>query len=212
MNAEVINKIKIGISSCLMGEKVRFDSGHKKNSYVTDTLSDYFEFTPFCPEVSIGLGIPRETIRLVTVDDDIRCVGTKSPDLDVTEELYQCAEEQKDWIAELSGYILKKDSPSCGMERVKVYKGIEKGQMAEKSGATLKEIVAAIFNVSTKIEEINNALSEQSQSITQVNQSVNDMDTLTQENAALVEEASAASQEMANKTKSMVQEVEFFRL
>lgn len=137
MNTEALDKIKIGISSCLMGEKVRFDAGHKKNNYVTDTLSNYFEFTPFCPEVSIGLGIPRETIRLVSVDDEIRCVGTKSADLDVTEKLYQSADDQKHWVAELSGYILKKDSPSCGMERVKVYQGIEKGKMAEKSGIGL---------------------------------------------------------------------------
>lgn len=137
MNSEAPAKIKIGISSCLMGENVRFDSGHKKNAYITGILSDYFEFTPFCPEVSIGLGIPRETIRLVNVDDEVRCVGTKSADLDVTEKLYQSADEQKGWHADLSGYILKKDSPSCGMERVKLYKGIEKGQMAEKAGIGL---------------------------------------------------------------------------
>ncbi|MFQ3171858.1 MAG: hypothetical protein ACI9DG_001896 [Oleispira sp.] len=132
MNPEEPHNIKIGISSCLMGENVRFDSGHKKNSYVTGILSDYFDFLPFCPEVSIGLGIPRETIRLVNVDDETRCVGTKTADLDVTEQLYQSADDQKSWHAELSGYILKKDSPTCGMERVKLYKGIEKGGMAEK--------------------------------------------------------------------------------
>jgi uncharacterized protein YbgA (DUF1722 family)/uncharacterized protein YbbK (DUF523 family) len=137
MNLEVLQKIRIGISSCLMGENVRFDSGHKKNAYVTGILTDYFDFSPFCPEVSIGLGIPRETIRLVNVDDEIRCVGTKTAGLDVTEKLYQSAEDQKGWHAELSGYILKKDSPSCGMERVKLYKGIEKGQMAEKTGIGL---------------------------------------------------------------------------
>ena len=132
MNSEEIQKIKIGISSCLMGENVRFDSGHKKNAYVTDILNDYFEFTPFCPEVSIGLGIPRETIRLINLDDEIRCVGTKTDDLDVTEQLYQSAEDQKGWHGQLSGYILKKDSPSCGMERVKLYNGYEKKGMAEK--------------------------------------------------------------------------------
>ena len=115
-----------------MGENVRFDSGHKKNAYITGILNNYFEFSPFCPEVSIGLGIPRETIRLVNVDDEVRCVGTKSADLDVTEKLYQSAEDQRNWHTELSGYILKKDSPSCGMERVKLYKGVEKGHMAEK--------------------------------------------------------------------------------
>ncbi len=137
MSIEQSQKIKIGISSCLMGENVRFDSGHKKNDYVTGILNDYFDFSPFCPEVSIGLGIPRETIRLISVDDEIRCVGTKSPDLDVTEKLYQSAEDQKHWHIELSGYILKKDSPSCGMERVKLYKSTAKGGMAEKIGTGL---------------------------------------------------------------------------
>ncbi len=122
MDKSVNTEINIGISSCLLGEKVRFDSGHKKNSYITSVLADYFEFRPFCPEVSIGLGIPRETIRLVSIDDTVRCVGTKTTDLDVTDQLRESAEKQKNWHQELCGYILKKDSPSCGMERVKVYK------------------------------------------------------------------------------------------
>lgn len=116
-------KIPIGISSCLLGERVRFDGGHKNSPYITQTLTDYFEFRPFCPEVSIGLGIPRETIRLVkdTVDGAVRCVGVKSPDKDVTQQLADCAREQFHWVEQLSGYVFKKDSPSCGMERVKIY-------------------------------------------------------------------------------------------
>ena len=113
--------IKIGISSCLIGENVRFDSGHKKNAYVTGVLKDYFEFVPFCPEVEIGLGIPREPIRLVAINDEVRCRGTRNDDLDVTDALYNIAEKQKAWQGELCGYIVKKDSPSCGMERVKIY-------------------------------------------------------------------------------------------
>jgi uncharacterized protein YbgA (DUF1722 family)/uncharacterized protein YbbK (DUF523 family) len=123
MNGEGLEKIKIGISSCLMGEKVRFDSGHKRNAYINGILSNFFEFTTFCPEVAIGLSIPREPIRLVTLDDEVRCVGVKTPDLDVTEDLYQSADEQRDWHQDLRGYILKKGSPSCGMERVRLYKG-----------------------------------------------------------------------------------------
>ncbi len=113
--------IKIGVSSCLMGQEVRFDSGHKKNAYINGVLKDYFEFLPFCPEVEIGLGIPREPIRLVSSDGDIRCVGTKNNELDVTVALRDTAEQQKSWHSELCGYIVKKDSPSCGMERVKLY-------------------------------------------------------------------------------------------
>jgi uncharacterized protein YbgA (DUF1722 family)/uncharacterized protein YbbK (DUF523 family) len=123
MNQEGLEKIKIGISSCLMGEKVRFDSGHKRNAYINGILSNFFEFTAFCPEVEIGLSIPREPIRLVTLNDEVRCVGIRTPGLDVTEDLYRSADEQQVWHRQLCGYILKKGSPSCGMERVSLYKG-----------------------------------------------------------------------------------------
>jgi len=123
MNQQNRVKIKIGISSCLVGEKVRFDSGHKRNAYINGILADFFEFHPFCPEVAIGLGIPREPIRLVTLNEEVRCIGVKTPDLDVTEALYRSADEQQAWHRDLCGYILKKDSPSCGMERVRLYKG-----------------------------------------------------------------------------------------
>ena len=122
MSQVELEKIKIGISSCLLGEKVRFDSGHKRNAFVNGVLSNYFEFSGFCPEVDIGLSIPREPIRLVTIDDKVHCVGTKTKTLDVTEDLYHSADEQKDWHRDLCGYILKKGSPSCGMERVRLYK------------------------------------------------------------------------------------------
>jgi len=127
------DKILIGISSCLLGERVRFDSGHKKHSYITDTLGQHFTFRPYCPEMAIGLGTPRETIRLVMNDDEIRCVGTKTETLDVTDALTENAQQQADWHRDLCGYILKKDSPSCGMERVKVYKGT----MPERIGSGL---------------------------------------------------------------------------
>jgi len=118
-----MKKIPVGISSCLLGQNVRFDGGHKRDPYITGTLSEYFEFHPFCPEVEIGMGTPRPTIHLVKIDNAIRCVGIKDPELDVTERLRNRAEHQKDLHADLCGYILKKDSPSCGMERVKVYAG-----------------------------------------------------------------------------------------
>lgn len=120
--AATFPKIPIGISSCLLGEEVRYNGGHKRNAYIVQTLGDYFEFNPFCPEVAIGMGVPREPIRLVRQGDDIRCVGTVDPTLDVTDKLIDTAEEQKTWHRHIYGYILKKDSPSCGMERVKLYR------------------------------------------------------------------------------------------
>jgi uncharacterized protein YbgA (DUF1722 family)/uncharacterized protein YbbK (DUF523 family) len=118
-----MKKIPVGISSCLLGQNVRFDGGHKRDPYITGTLSEYFEFHPFCPEVEIGMGTPRPAIHLVNINGSIHCVGIKDPELDVTERLRNRAEHQKDLHADLCGYILKKDSPSCGMERVKVYSG-----------------------------------------------------------------------------------------
>jgi uncharacterized protein YbgA (DUF1722 family)/uncharacterized protein YbbK (DUF523 family) len=117
----MMKKIPVGISSCLLGQPVRYDGGHKRDSYIAGTLAQYFDFQPFCPEVAIGMGTPRPTIQLVKMDNAIHSVGVKNPDCDVTEPLRAYANQQKSLQADLCGYILKKDSPSCGMERVKVY-------------------------------------------------------------------------------------------
>jgi uncharacterized protein YbgA (DUF1722 family)/uncharacterized protein YbbK (DUF523 family) len=120
-----MKKIPIGISSCLLGQNVRYDGGHKQDAYITGTLSEYFDFQPFCPEVEIGLGTPRPAIHLIKIDHAVRCVGVKDPEFEVTDRLRRHAEHQKDLHAGLCGYILKKDSPSCGMERVKVHAGAQ---------------------------------------------------------------------------------------
>ncbi|MCA9144014.1 MAG: DUF523 and DUF1722 domain-containing protein [Planctomycetales bacterium] len=114
--------IRIGISSCLLGEEVRFDGGHKHDRYLTGTLSQYFEWIPVCPEVEVGLGTPRETIRLVQIGDETRLRTTKT-DLDLTDRMERFSKKRVAALAgeDLSGYIFKKDSPSCGMERVKMY-------------------------------------------------------------------------------------------
>ena len=114
-------KIPVGISSCLLGNEVRHNGGHKRDSYINGTLGEYFEFTPFCPEVGIGLGVPRPAIRLIDKGDGIRVVGTKDESLDVTDELESYTREHLGEVAPLSGFIFKRASPSCGMERVKVY-------------------------------------------------------------------------------------------
>jgi uncharacterized protein YbgA (DUF1722 family)/uncharacterized protein YbbK (DUF523 family) len=119
--ATTMKKIPVGISSCLLGNNVRFDGGHQRDAYITGTLSEYFDFHPFCPEVEIGLGTPRPTIHLIKHDDELRCIGVKNPELDVTERLRNHAQQQTHLHAELCGYIFKKNSPSCGMERVNVY-------------------------------------------------------------------------------------------
>ncbi len=114
---------KLGVSSCLMGQTVRYDGGHKHNRYVTGTLAAWFELVPFCPEVAIGLTVPRPPVHLVERDGDIRALGVDDERLDVTDRLIDYGRENVPLVSALSGYIVKKDSPSCGMERVRVYGG-----------------------------------------------------------------------------------------
>ncbi len=127
-------KIPVGISACLLGERVRHDGGHKAHSYIMDTLGQFFELRSFCPELDIGLGVPRKTIRLVGSNmDEARCVGVKDPEQDHTDALRESARRQFPWLQSLCGYIVKKDSPSCGMERVRLWQG----DMPQRSGVGL---------------------------------------------------------------------------
>ncbi len=116
------DSIRIGISSCLIGCKVRFDGGHKKDDFLVGTFGRWVKWVPVCPEVEVGMGTPRESIRLVREGDEIRLVAPKSG-TDWTAAMREYSLRRVAELAELdlSGYVLKKDSPSCGMERVKVY-------------------------------------------------------------------------------------------
>lgn len=131
--AEITVKPKIAVSSCLLGEEVRYDGGHKNNRYVSRVLVDYFDFVPLCPEVAIGLGIPRPTIRLVQEGDEVRARSHADSADDYTEVLAGYGRKMAASLTRVSGYILKKDSPSCGMERVKVYPP-EPARPPEKNG------------------------------------------------------------------------------
>jgi uncharacterized protein YbgA (DUF1722 family)/uncharacterized protein YbbK (DUF523 family) len=114
--------IRLGVSSCLLGAKVRFDGGHKRDRYLTDVLGDWFHWVPVCPELDIGLGVPRPTIRLVDGGDGPRLVEPESgEDLTGRMESYAHDKVEELMAKDLDGYILKRASPSCGMERVKVY-------------------------------------------------------------------------------------------
>ncbi len=107
--------VRIGISSCLLGQEVRFDGGHKRDRFLTDTLGQFVEWVPVCPEVEAGFGTPRESMRLVDVDGRLR-LRTVKTDRDLTEQLEHYATRRADELArdQLAGYVLKKDSPSCG--------------------------------------------------------------------------------------------------
>jgi len=126
------NSIKVGISACLMGEEVRYNGGHKHSPLCTRDLSRYFEFVSVCPEVSIGLGIPRKPIRLVGNPADPDVVEVDNPEHHVTEPLKAFSREKVEELGDLCGYIFIKGSPSCGLFRVKVYN--DKGYPQEEMG------------------------------------------------------------------------------
>lgn len=115
-------KIKLGVSSCLLGNKVRYDGGHKHDKYITKVLGQYFDFVPVCPEVECGLPIPREAMRLIGDPENPRLVTNKTG-VDHTERMHKWAEARVSELAKenLCGFIFKNRSPSSGMERVKVY-------------------------------------------------------------------------------------------
>ncbi|MYD69131.1 MAG: DUF523 and DUF1722 domain-containing protein [Acidobacteria bacterium] len=128
--------VRIGISTCLLGENVRHDGGHKREAFLVETLGRLVEWVPVCPEVELGLGTPREPIRLVRdagQADGVRLVSRSGVRL--TGRMRQFARRRIRALAkeDLSGYILKKDSPSCGMERVKVWSA-DDSRTSERNG------------------------------------------------------------------------------
>lgn len=121
-------KITLGISTCLLGEQVRYDGGHKLDRYLRDTLGQYIEWVPVCPEVEVGMTIPREAVRLVGDPDQPRLIGNRSGQ-DWTDAMTKYAQQRCRALEanQLCGFIFKSRSPSSGMERVKVYS--EKGMV-----------------------------------------------------------------------------------
>ena len=125
-------KVRIGVSSCLLGNEVRWNAGHKLDRYLTNTLGQFVEYVPVCPEVEAGFGVPRESFRLVGDPENPRLITFKSK-TDHTDQMIRWAKRRVKELEkeDLCGFIFKSDSPSSGMIRVKVYN--EKG-MPEKKG------------------------------------------------------------------------------
>ncbi|TDV55504.1 uncharacterized protein YbgA (DUF1722 family) [Pseudomonas graminis] len=121
-SSEQASKPKLGVSACLMGVEVRFNGGHKESHLLTRALTEYFDFVPACPEVAIGMGIPREAIRLVGDPDHPQAVGSVHHAMNVTEQLADYGEHMATEMSDICGYIFMQKSPSCGLERVKVYR------------------------------------------------------------------------------------------
>lgn len=117
-----MSKIPVGVSQCLLGEQVRYDGGHKRNRYLTDVLSDYVEFRAVCPEMAIGMGVPRKPIRLVVANDETRVRGNDNSELDVTDALVEHAELVVAQMPDICGYVFMQKSPSCGVFGMKRYR------------------------------------------------------------------------------------------
>ncbi len=132
-------KIKMGISTCLLGEKVRYNGQHSLSHYLVDTLGQYFDYVPVCPEVECGMEIPREPVRLVGEIDDPRLM-TVNTKIDHTDQMKTWANKRVKQLEkeELCGYIFKSKSPSSGMERVKVY---------QKNGVPVKKGVGMFARI-----------------------------------------------------------------
>ena len=127
--------IRIGISSCLLGQEVRYDGGHKRDPFLSDVLGRFVECVPVCPEVEAGMGVPRPSVRLVRSGGEVRMLEERSGE-DHSRAMRSFAGKRVAALGklDLSGYVLKQDSPSCGMERVRIYG--EKG-MPQKKGRGL---------------------------------------------------------------------------
>jgi uncharacterized protein YbgA (DUF1722 family)/uncharacterized protein YbbK (DUF523 family) len=135
-------KIALGISSCLLGQRVRYDGNHKHDALVNNVLTDYFEFIPVCPEVAIGLGTPRPPIHLVGTKNHHHAVGAHHPNKDVTKELKNYGEKQSRKLRGIAGYIFKSRSPSCGVVSAEV-RGRQERQRYRSSGVFAREIMHA---------------------------------------------------------------------
>jgi uncharacterized protein YbgA (DUF1722 family)/uncharacterized protein YbbK (DUF523 family) len=138
--------LRVGVSACLVGREVRFDGQHKRDAFLVDQLGPFVELVPVCPEVEVGMGVPRETLRLVGparranagTPPPTRLVAPRSGE-DWTDRMTAYAEKRVAQLAreELSGYVLKKDSPSCGLLRVKRYDHAADEARAERDGQGL---------------------------------------------------------------------------
>lgn len=131
--------LRIGVSACLLGAKVRFDGQHKRDAFLTDGLAPFVTWVSVCPEVEVGMGIPRPPVRLVRGPAGRSLMLAQPDDADWTERMEAYADKRALALAreELSGFVLKSKSPSCGMERVKLYDGPEATGAPARTGVGL---------------------------------------------------------------------------
>ncbi|MFZ5723152.1 MAG: YbgA family protein [Pseudomonadota bacterium] len=135
-------RIPVGISSCLLGARVRFDGGHRRSDYCAGELAQWFAWVPVCPESAIGLGTPREAVHLRRrADGALRLVGARSG-ADHTDAMTDWSDRQAAALAGLCGYVVAKKSPTCGLERVRVYRADGTPERGDATGLYVQRLRA----------------------------------------------------------------------
>jgi uncharacterized protein YbbK (DUF523 family) len=139
-----LSLIRVGVSACLLGQEVRFDGGHKRDSFLIDELGQYVEWVPVCPEVEVGMGTPREPLRLVRDGRHTRMLATHTG-IDYTDRMNRWARQRVAALAreDLDGYVLKSKSPSCGMLGVHVFN--HAGQMSSDGQGLFATVLLETF-------------------------------------------------------------------
>ncbi|MBC9249627.1 hypothetical protein A9179_05000 [Pseudomonas alcaligenes] len=151
MHTVAPHKPRLAISACLLGAEVRYNGGHKASRLCRETLAEHFEFVPLCPEVAIGLGVPREPIRLVGDPQAPRAVATRDHQRDVSQALTDYGTQMAGELDDICGYIFMQQSPSCGLQRVKVYQA--NGTPAASTGRGLYSAAFCRLRPDLPVEE-----------------------------------------------------------
>lgn len=145
------NRPLVGISRCLLGDAVRYDGESKANAIVLETLSQLFEFVPVCPEVEAGLTIPRPPVRLTDSIENPRLTGRDNPSIDVTETMQRYCQRKPAELDQLSGFIFKSRSPSCGLNSTPVF--IDDQCVTETSRGVFARSLCASYPALAVIED-----------------------------------------------------------
>lgn len=147
------DKPRIGISSCLLGNHVRYDGKNKHNDFIVRYLTEQVEFIAICPEVAIGLGVPRAPIQLIDKSGKPGAVFTHAPHTDVTQSLAAYAKQTLQDYPDLSGFIFKSRSPSCGLHDAPVFSSTSNQFLANSSGIFASEIIRLCPQLPVENEE-----------------------------------------------------------
>lgn len=138
-------KIPIGVSSCLLGEMVRYDGAHQRNAFVCNELGRYFEYESICPEMGIGLGRPRPTISLVGQPGEEQAIIRDGQQTNLTTQLKDYADSKASLLKPFRGYIFKSKSPSCGMKAVKLHKNLDGASIGKKGVGIFAKRLQELF-------------------------------------------------------------------